>query len=228
MPELDALFDKTFDCPLCRISFTSKKIRSRFVKVIHSDTDFCPSYFPFEANPLWYHIMVCPACGYSFSDDFSSYFPPDTKEVIREKVCSQWMPHSLSNKRTVNDAIKTYKLAVYCASLKKEKHIVLAGMYLKIAWLYRSQENGDQEKRFMKLALHEYIEAYLTQDYQGTQLSEFRVLYLLAELSYRVGNKKDSGKYFSKIIEGQRRAVETRIVEMAKERWQEIRQDLKS
>ncbi|WP_071393685.1 DUF2225 domain-containing protein [Bacillus tuaregi] len=226
MTALDALFDKKCDCPLCGNSFTSKKLRSRFIKLIRTDTDLCPVYSPTENNPLLYHILVCPACGYSFSDDFSSFFPPDTKEAIQEKVCSQWKPHSFSDKRSAEDAIKTYKLAVYCASLKKEKHIVQAGMYLKIAWLYRELENTEQEQRFMKLAIQEYEEAYMTQDYQGTQVSEIRVLYLLAELSYRAGNKKESGRYFSKVIEGQRRATETRIVEIAKERWQDIRQDI--
>ncbi|WP_394234488.1 DUF2225 domain-containing protein [Niallia oryzisoli] len=226
MTELDTLFDKKCDCPICGNHFTSKKIRSRFIKLVHTDTDLCPAYSPPENNPLLYHILVCPECGFSFSDDFSPYFPPGTKEEIQEKVCSGWTPHSFSDKRTIADAINTYKLAVYCALLKKEKHIILAGMYLRIAWLFRSLKDMEQEQRFMRLAIHEYEEAYSTQDYQGTQVSEIRVLYLLAELSYRTGSKKDAGKYFSKVIEGQRRTTETKMVEMAKERWQTIRQDI--
>jgi hypothetical protein len=33
----------------------------------------------------------------------------------------------------------------------------------------------------------------------------------------------ESSKYFSKVIEQQRRTTETKIVEMAKERWIEVR-----
>src|SRR3954468_5464885 len=183
---------------MCNHSFTSKKIRSRFVKLLHTDSDFCPTYSPTEINPVFYHILVCPNCGYSFSDDFSPYFPPNTKENIQEKVCAHWTPQNFSDKRTVKDAIKTYKLAVYCASLKKEKHITIAGMYLKLAWLFREMENIEQEQRFIHLALNEYQETYSIQDYQGTPVSEIRVLYLIGELFVRTGNIKESGKYFSK------------------------------
>lgn len=224
MAELDALFDKKCKCTICEHSFTTKKIRSRFVKLLHTDTDLCPTYSSPEDNPVLYYILVCPACGYSFSDDFSPYFPPGTKEVIQEKVCSNWTPHSFSNKRTIEDAIKTYKLAIYCATLKKEKHVVQAGMYMRLGWLYRSIGNSEQEQRFMKLAIYEYSEAYSTQDYQGTQVSEVRILYLIGELSRRTGDIKEAGKNFSRVIEQQSRTTEKNLVEMAKERWREIRE----
>jgi uncharacterized protein len=226
LAELEALFDKKCKCTICEHSFTSKKIRSRFVKLSHTDSDFCPTYYPPENNPVLYHILVCPNCGYSFSDDFSPYFPPNTKETIQERVSAHWVPQNFSEKRSVEDAIKTYKLSVYCASLKKEKHITIAGMYLRIAWLYRRNLNSEQEQRFMNLALREYIETYSTQDYQGTPVSEIRVLYLIGELYVRTGNLKESSKYFSKVIEQQTRTTEMRIVEMAKERWNEIRHNV--
>lgn len=209
---------------MCRHSYTTKKLRSRFIKLAHTDTDFCPTYSPEENNPILYQIYVCPACGYSYSDDFSVYFPPGTQKEIQEKVCSNWKPQNFSEKRTVEDAIKTYKLAVYCASLKKEKHIILAGLFLKLAWLYRSLKDNEQEQRFMLMAKEEYLNSYSAQDYQGTPISEVRVLYLLGELAWRMGNEKDAGKHFSKVIEQQKRTTETKIVEMAKERWQEIRE----
>ena len=178
---------------------------------------------PSENNPLLYTIYVCPACGFSFSDDFSSNFPPHTKELIKEKVSANWSPQSYSGERSIEDAIKTYKLAVYCALLKKEKHIVLAGIYLRIAWLNRLLQNEDQDQRFMKLAINEYAESYISQDYRGTQVSEIRVLYIIGELNRKTGNMAEAGKAFSKVIEQQRRSLEPRIVEMAKERWYEMR-----
>ena len=96
-------------------------------------------------------------------------------------------------------------------------------MYLRIAWLYRGIGNSEQEHRFIKLALSEYQETYSTQDYQGTPVTEMRVLYLIGELYVRTGNIRESSKYFSKVIEQQKRTTETRIVEMAKERWNEVR-----
>ena len=224
MTEIEALFDKKCSCQMCGHTFTTKKIRSRFIKLLNYDTDFCPNYSSAENNPILYHIKVCPDCGYSFSDDVSPYFPPHTKDIIQEKVCAQWSPQSFSGVRTIENAIKTYKLASYCAFLKKEKHVVIAGMYLRIAWLYRMLNDSQQDQRFMKLACHEYTETYSTQDYRGTQISEVRILYLIGELSRRIGNKEQAGKYFSKVIEQQSRTTEPKIVEMTKERWYEMRE----
>ncbi|MGW6662291.1 MULTISPECIES: DUF2225 domain-containing protein [Peribacillus] len=44
----------------------------------------------------------------------------------------------------------------YCGALKKEKHIILAGICLQIAWLYRINKNKEQEERFLRFALKEY------------------------------------------------------------------------
>nr|WP_295971901.1 DUF2225 domain-containing protein [uncultured Bacillus sp.] len=223
MAELEILFDKKCICPLCEHRFTSKKIRSRFVKCLNLDTDFCPNYEDIEHNPLLYTIYVCPACGYSFSDDFSPMFTVETKKILREKVCKNWAPRSYSSNRTVDHAITAYKLAFYCSSLKREKHVVIAGICLRTAWLNRILQNEAEEQRFMLLALHEYAEAYDNLDFLGTQLSEIKILYLLGELSRRTGKTTDARKYFSRVIEKQKKAAEPRIVEMAKERWQEMK-----
>jgi uncharacterized protein len=77
-------------------------------------------------------------------------------EIIMEKVSSHWVPHHFSNERSIKVAINTYKLASYCGALKKENHIILAGICLRIAWLYRINKNKEQEERFLRFALKEY------------------------------------------------------------------------
>jgi uncharacterized protein len=224
MAEMEPLFDKKCVCPICDNKFTTKRIRSRFIKVISYDTDLCPIYQEVEQlNPILYHVQICPACGYSYSEDFSPYFPTNGKDIIIDKVSTNWTPQSFSEQRTIPDAIKTYKLAVYCATLKKEKHIILAGMYLRLAWLYRILLNDEQEQRFMKLAIGEYTESYSVGDFQNTQVSELKISYLLGELYRRTNQTEYSVKYFSKVIEKQKISTEPRLVEMAKERWNEIR-----
>lgn len=224
LTQLLPLYDKEFKCSLCNKTFTSKKVRTRFVKTIEFDSDFCPTYSSDDANPLLYYVKVCPHCGFSFSDDFNPYYPPGTKEIIIEKVCNQWVPHDFSRERDIHQAISTYKLASYCGTLKKEKHITMSGIYMRLAWLYRSLQNNVQERRFMNLALHEYMESYMSDDYRGTQVTDIRLLYIIGELSRRTEHIEQAVKYFSKVIEKQKNTTETKIVEMAKERWQEIRE----
>ncbi|MGE7905954.1 DUF2225 domain-containing protein [Peribacillus sp. NPDC094092] len=64
------------ECLLCKQKSTTKKVRSRFVKVTKYDTDFHPIYADPTVNALYYNIFVCPHCGFSYSEDFSRYSPP--------------------------------------------------------------------------------------------------------------------------------------------------------
>ncbi|MFE8696691.1 DUF2225 domain-containing protein [Cytobacillus sp. FJAT-53684] len=228
MTEIEPIYDKKCECKMCKKAFTTKKLRSRFIKVMSYDTDFCPIYSSLEANPILYHVNVCPHCGYSSTDDFSPYFPPGSVEEIQSKVCSQWVPHDFGQNRKITDAIKTYKLAIYCSLLKKEKYIIIAGTYVRLAWLYRILENEEQEQRFMTLAMNAYMESYMTDDFRGTQVSEVRILYLIGELARRTYQIEQAVKYFSKVIEQQKRTVETGIINMAKERWYDIREQQKA
>jgi len=109
------------------------KVRSKFIKVSSYDTDFCPIYDTESIMGILYNVFVCPYCGYAYTNDFSKYFPLSTKEQIQEKICSKWAPHNFGEERSIRDAIKTYKLALYSATLKKEKHILIAGLYIRVA-----------------------------------------------------------------------------------------------
>jgi uncharacterized protein len=221
---LEPLYGKSCSCPVCKNNFTSQKVRSRFVKIKGYDTDFLPFYDSDESNPIFYYIQVCPQCGFSFSEEFSPYFPPGSKEQIDEKITSQWKPRDFGRKRSRNEAIQTYKLAVYSALLKKEKHVSIAGLYMRLAWLYRNAGDKSQDQRFMKLAAYEYVESYSNGDYQGTQISETRLLYLIAELSRKTGSDGQAIKFFSKVIEQQNRSLEPGIIDMARDRWHEMRE----
>ncbi|WLR55741.1 DUF2225 domain-containing protein [Mesobacillus subterraneus] len=225
MTQIEPLYDKKYHCEMCEQSFTTKKVRSRFVKVLRFDTDFAPIYADGFENPNFYYVNVCPNCGYSFTDDFKTYFPPGGKKLIQDKICNQWAHHNYGDKRTVQEAMNTLKLAAYSSTLKKEKHIVSAGLYIRLAWLYRSIENHEQEMRFLKLALKEYTESYSTGDYKGTQVSELRLMYLIGDLARRLDQTQDAVRFFSKVIEKQRQSVEPQIIQLAKDRWHEMREE---
>ncbi|CAM3779058.1 DUF2225 domain-containing protein [Mesobacillus zeae] len=228
MAEIEPLYDKKCSCILCGKQYTSKKIRSRFVKTTSIDTDFAPVYADPENNPALYYVYVCPHCGFSSTEEFSPFFPPGTKEELQDKVCSHWRPHDYSSKRNIMTAIQTLKLGAFCASLKKEKHIVTGGLYIRTAWLHRSLGDKTQEHRFLSLACGEYANSYSKGDFKGSQVSETRILYLLGELSHRLGKHQDAVRYFSKVIENQKQSLEPTIVRMAKNRWHEIREDEKA
>lgn len=228
MTEIKPLYNKKCVCILCNKSFTTKKVRSRFVKVKQYDTDFFPQYESGDVNPIFYQVNVCIHCGFSFTKDFSPYFPSGTKEVIKEKICKNWVPQNFGGKRTIEEAINTFKLGAYCGMLKKEKHITIAGLYMRLAWLYRTLENEEQELRFLNLALREYKESYSRADYEGTQVSEARILYLLGELSRRTNHYQEAIQYFSRVVEQKSKTIELSLITMARDRWYEIRNEMKT
>jgi uncharacterized protein (DUF2225 family) len=220
---LTPFYDKQVQCLHCEAKFPSTKIRSSFVKVDRYDKDFCPNYQSEELNPLFYHVFVCPQCGFSFTDDFSKYFPPKTKEEIKNNVSDRWVHQDYGKQRTVRQAIDSYKLAAYCAEIKKEKKVTIAGLYMRIAWLNRKMKNKEQEQRFITFALHNYLECYINSDYHSSQMSELKIMYLIAALSHQIGETEQAIMYLSKVIEKQNTTTERTIIEMAKDQWQEIR-----
>lgn len=223
--ELTPLYDKKMDCINCKSKFTTKRVRSKFVRVSSHDTDFKPVYSNPDANPLLYNVAVCPKCGFSYTDDFVPYFGPGTKETIEKQITSQWNERNFGDERTTDEAIETYKLAYLSSMFKKEKALTSAGLTLRIAWLYRNDEKIEEENRFLKIARDLYLEAYSEGDYVGTQMSETRVTYIIAELSFRIGDRSEAVRNFSRVIENQRTSNEPHIIDMAKERWQEIREE---
>ena len=227
MEHLEPLYDRKVECLVCKKDYSTKKIRSRFIRAIQHDTDFCSYYDPEPLNPLLYYVNVCPHCGFSATDEFSPYFPPSTLEMIKKNICERWSGLDYTGTRTFEAALKTYKLGIYSATLKREKHIATAGLYMRLAWLYRTHQITDQEERFMRLALHEYISSYGVEDYVNTHMSEIRLLYLIGELNRRLKNDKQAILYFSKVITKKKETIEKRIVEMAYERWQDIREQQK-
>ncbi|WP_064092857.1 DUF2225 domain-containing protein [Rossellomorea aquimaris] len=224
MTKVSAFYDRKVQCIACKHSYTTTRIRSRFVKVTGYDSDFCPLYDSDEVNPLLYNVNVCPHCGFSFTDEFTKYIVPVLKSDLEAKISQHWHPQDYGSNRNVEDAIKTYKLAAYCALIKKEKKVTIAGLYLRTAWLYRKIKNHEQERRFINLATHEYIDSYINDDFTGSSMSETKLLYLIAELLRRQEKYDEAVKYFSRVIEKQHLSTEPKIVEMAKDRWFEMRE----
>lgn len=75
------------------------------------------------------------------------------------------------------------------------------------------------------MARDQYMESYSTEDYANTQMSGVRIMYMVGELSRRIGDFEMATRFFSKVIESQRVGGEARLVDMAKEQWEIIREE---
>lgn len=222
--EISPFYEKSIECLHCKKNFPTLKVRSKSIKIEHTESDFQPIYADNHVNALYYNVFVCQHCGFSFTEDFNKYFAPGIKEQLNEQVCDKWIPHNFKGERTVFQAIQAYKLALLCATIKKEKYVITSGLTLRLAWLYRSLKNEGQEKRFLKMSRDHYMESFSTEDYASTQMSGVRVMYMIAELSRRLGDYENATRFFSRVIESQRVGGEAKLVDMAKEQWDLVRE----
>lgn len=219
MQKMEPFYEKKLTCLFCNKPFSTLKVRSRFAIPYQIDSDFCPHYREGNVNPHFYYVNVCPDCGFASSEEFSDAFPVGSREVIKVQITGHWIKRNFGQERDVHHAIESYKLAILAGSLKKEKNAVLAGLCLRLAWLYRSEGQEEQEKRFLGLALNAYEQSFVHSDYTGTSMTELKVLFMIGELSRRLGQYEKAVSYFSKIIQHKNAKDEQKMVNMAREQW---------
>lgn len=228
MSRLDTvLYDKKFTCTHCENQFTSKKTRLRRSHPYKRDPDFCEYYEDQAENPILYHVVVCPRCGYSFNEQFRKEIPPQLEALIEEKITANWTEKDYTGIRNIKEAVATYKLAIFSATLRHEPHCVLAGLCLRLAWLYRYQKKEAEELRFIELALHEYESSYEQGDYVRAGMSELKLTYLIGELHRQTGDYTKALRFFSRVIEHPLKANEPQMVRAARDQWQNMREDMK-
>lgn len=211
---MDELFLKNVTCLACGNNFkTSKVRRSRYI-VSKVDTDFC-TYYKGE-NPLFYNVNICPFCGYGFTENFTE--PGEkSKEAIQNKIFKFTI--DFSGKRSIDLAILSYRRALDCALLQKGKNILLAGLSLHTAWLYRFLGEEEPEKKYIIESLNYYKEAFEKDADIGNIAG---TLYVMGDLNRRLGNDREAILYFTKII-NDKSINDAGIIRMARERWQDMR-----
>ncbi|MGN7471321.1 DUF2225 domain-containing protein [Brevibacillus sp. SAFN-007a] len=228
--KVTALYDKTCICRHCQTAFSTKRIRSGALTMIHRDSDFYTTFKEQSLNPILYTVNVCPACGFAFTDPFTSKLAPWQKQAVAEHISSKWKPKDFGSIRKVPEAIVSYKLAIYAAELTDQPHSVKAGLYLRLAWLYRYQDNLPEELRFIAMAVDEYEKSYIHSDYArgDKEMSEVRLLYLIGELYRRLEKFDRAIRYFGKALAFRHQTIESGIIRMAQDQWQLAREESKA
>lgn len=222
--EITPLYDKNVICLLCSTSFNTKKIRSRFLRVETTHSDFFTEYKNSQLNPIFYEVAVCPNCGFSSSDTFSSDMSEESRQSLNQQF-TNWKEQDFGEERSLEDAIHVTKLAILSGMLKKEKAIVMAGLCLRLAWMHRLSNDWEQESRYLLQSIDQYKKSYSQVDYLQTTMTEMKVLYLIGELLRRVGEEQEAVHYLSRVVQHKHKHTDPKIVEMAREQWYEMRKN---
>lgn len=211
-------------CPVCERKFTVSRVRTSQCAVTKRDTDFCIYYQ--DVDPYLYSIWVCPHCGYSAPENLFSNLTSKEKEVITLALKGKEIKVDFSGVRSLEVSIASYKLAIYCCELRECKSSMLAGLYLKAAWLYRKADNFVKEKDYLYKALEYYQKAYDEEPFPIGNLTELTIRYLIGELYRRVGEYKEAIQWFNRVVSDKRSKLEPKIANMAREQWHTAREEL--
>nr|WP_058302430.1 DUF2225 domain-containing protein [Gorillibacterium timonense] len=217
---LEPLYQVTEKCGYCETEFRTSKVRSSFKKSAYTDTDF---FCQFKTiNPDHYVVAVCPFCGYAFTENFSQGLSPEFRTRFELTVRKNWQGVDYSGERNWEDALKSYKLALLCAQIKQEKERVVAGLLHHIAWLYREKGDTEQERRFLTLALEEYIKVY---EVEGISVNNARLMYLLGELNRRLGQYNEAIRWFDRVV-NDKKIIDSAMIRASRDQWAATRQDM--
>lgn len=210
------------ECPICGEKTKVTKVRSRLIK-LKQDFDFCNHYKDF--NPYYYSVWVCSHCGYAADEAHFSMLAQRDKDKVAEFLGKKEVKLQFKEERSRNDAIAAFKLGLFFADMIEAKPSYLAGLYLKLAWLYREAEEEGQEKELLARALEYYDKSLTTERYPIGSMTDNAVMYLIGALHYKTGDLEKATQYLSRIVGSEKARLEPNIYNRARDLWQDIRQE---
>jgi uncharacterized protein len=218
---VEPLYQTKITCIHCEKEYQSSKVRPSFKKPTKTDTDFCV-HFPEATNPEYYIVRVCPFCGFAGTENFSDRMTPKQKQDFMDKIGKQWVMRDYCGKRSWEEALQCYKLALLCAQIKGESDRVVSGILHHIAWLYRYRNEADLELRFLEYALQAYIRVY---EREGTDINNARLMYLIGELYRRLGNFHEAVRWFARVVNN-KKIVDASMIRASREQWMAVREEM--
>jgi|GEM_PF-5019771 len=220
MTEVPPIFEKDTTCPICRTRFKAQAIRTSRVKVVEKWDDFGRKYSR-DFNPLLYSTWTCPKCLHSANrdEDFSRpIIQEDKVKLLKHNPYLRSLSGGLdfSGERDAEKGIRSLVLSAVCYRLKRRSRGMIASCYMRIAWILRNMDIGGQaEKHWLWRALRDYTYAIKNEYSPETgKMSEYGVLYIIGNISYKLGQNKKALEYISKVIENKKK-VEPFILKKA-------------
>lgn len=194
----DALYDKSYICPLCEKAFKSKAIKYGKNQLLTVEEDLYAHYTLID--PLLYDVIVCPSCGYSVSTKYLAPLMPKQKEWLGEHFKKGTGSAMYSDYTTLEEAIHKHKMALLACITRKGKVSEQAYLTLHIAWLYRELGDKTQEITFLERSYQGFVEAYFDESFPIAGMDEATTIYLIAILAYKTDNLDASKQYLSRLM----------------------------
>lgn len=209
-------------CPICEKTFRVVKTRSR-ITVISRDEDACTHYKDF--NPYLYTVWVCEHCGFAADEaTFTTKIPDRHLNILRNILLKRNIKVPFVEERTIGNAATAFRLALKFQEIIKGKASKSAKYAHQLAWVYREDGDTAQEIEFMNKAAGFYEAALAKEHFPVGEMTDNAVIYLVAAIYYRLGERQKATSYLSRLIGDKSvREQERRIFEKARDLWGDIR-----
>lgn len=223
LTELEELYDKKIECPICKNEFNTKIVRASRLRLVKRDEDFL-SYYNVE-NPIKYNAFVCPNCGYSAYHSKFDEIKENQTSLIKDNITSKWKKRSFGGVRDLDEAIEAYKLALINGNLLKASNLEIGNILLNLGWLYRLKNEEENEYRFLTLCRDKFIDAYNLESLAGTNMDDSKLSYLIGELSRRINDKEKSILWFNTCMNLPSTRMNPTINNMVREQWRMVKEE---
>ena len=209
-------------CPVCEKMTRIVKTRSR-LPVSSRDEDACTHYVDF--NPYYYTVWVCEHCGFAADEQtFTTKIPDRHLAILRNALLTRNIKIPFAEVRTLGNASTAFFLALKFLDIIKGKASKKAKYSHQLAWIYREAGDEVHEREFMLKAADFYEEALAKEHFPIGELTDNAVVYLVAAIYYRLGDRVKATSYLSRLISDPAvRERERRIFDKARDLWGDIR-----
>ena len=227
MAEIGKTFVVEKTCPICEKTFRVVKTRSR-IMVLKRDDDACVHYADF--NPYYYTVWVCEHCGFAADEaTFMRKMPDRHLTILRAVLLTRSIKIPFVEERTLENAATAFRLALKFQELIRGKSSKRAKYAHQMAWIYREAGDTTQETECLSKAVEFYEDALMRESFPIGELTDNAVIYLVAAISNRLGDRKKATAYLSKLIGDKGvREREPRVYDKARDLWGEMRAAKKS
>ena len=210
-------------CPICEQTFRVVKTRSRKIAVTRRDDDGCTHYVEF--NPYYYTVWVCEHCGFAADEKtFTTKIPDRHLTILRAVLLTKNIKIPFVEERTLGEAATAFRLALKFQDLIHGKSSKKAKYAHQLAWIYREAGDAKQENEFLAKAAGFYEDALMRESFPIGELTDNAVMYIVAAIYWRLGERQKATTYLSKLISDKGvREREPRIHDKARDLWGDMR-----
>ena len=211
-------------CPVCGEKTHATKLKARLI-TLGTDEDFCVHYE--GVCPYRYRIWLCEHCGFAADEKQFTEEPLSARDKakIQELLEGRKINLPYTEERTVEDAIRAYKLAIYFVERVGWPLQKKAGYCMGMAWVYRDTEEHEKEAEMLRCAAELYEKSVMTEHYPIHGMSDSMALYIAGAAYYRLEDYERATQMLSQIMSDQEvRKNDVKLFERTQNLWLDLRE----